>query len=62
MSDCGYYVIVTVSKGCEPVNQLWVSRMDTFSPPTTKMEFDVVVDNFDAEYDVSFIYNMFLIF
>ena len=56
VSDCGKYLIATISDGCEPKNLVWIADVpDNFQ--TTPLEgqkaihFNKIVDQWNAEYD-----------
>ena len=35
MSDCGRYVLLTISKGCDPVNKLYYCDLEALSDGIT---------------------------
>ena len=49
VSDCGDFLIVYISKGCEPVNKLWFASLG--EGITKDMQFEKIVDDFKAEYE-----------
>ena len=51
ISDCGNYLILTISKSCDPVNQLWYYdlRKKNFSIES-HIDFVKLVPNFNAKY------------
>nr|XP_026689406.1 prolyl endopeptidase [Ciona intestinalis] len=52
ISDDGNYIILQVSRGCDPVNQLWYADIREMGGQITKgFTWVKLVDNFDAEYD-----------
>ncbi|CAF0839961.1 unnamed protein product, partial [Brachionus calyciflorus] len=52
VSDCGNYVIMSISKSCDPVNQLWVYDLASANHQVTKdLNFLKLVANFDAKYE-----------
>ena len=52
VSDCGRYVVVRISQGCDPVNRLYFCDLNALGGNITGLlPFVKVVDNFDAEYD-----------
>lgn len=50
VSDCGKVLLLSISKGCEPVNKYWVHDLPDQGLPD-QFNFTKIVDNFDAEYD-----------
>ena len=61
VSDCGKVLLLSISKGCEPVNKYWVHDLPDQGLPD-QFNFTKIVDNFDAEYDVSFLDGFTLFF
>lgn len=54
VSDCGRYLVYAVREGCDPVNRLFYTDLSTLPDGIKgKLPYVKVVDNFDAEYDVS---------
>ena len=52
VSDCGRYVIVRISQGCDPVNRLYFCDLQELNNEIKGLlPFVKVVDNFEAEYD-----------
>jgi len=53
VSDCGQYVLITISEGCDPVNKLYFTDLKDLGSEgiKTKLVYKMVVDNFDAEYE-----------
>ncbi|XP_014662098.1 PREDICTED: prolyl endopeptidase-like [Priapulus caudatus] len=52
VSHCGRYVVVTVRRGCDPVNMLYYTDLQGLTDGITGMlPLVTVVDNFDAEYE-----------
>ncbi|XP_070208687.1 prolyl endopeptidase-like [Littorina saxatilis] len=52
VSDCGGYLLLTPREGCEPANRLYVVNLTQLKGAITgKLEYTVIVDNFDAEYE-----------
>jgi prolyl oligopeptidase len=51
VSDCGNYIIMTISKSCDPVNQLWYFdlRKSNFEIQSN-INFVKLVPNFDSKY------------
>ncbi|RMZ95819.1 prolyl endopeptidase [Brachionus plicatilis] len=52
VSDCGNYVIMSICKSCDPVNQLWIfdlAKANHLVSPN--LEFKKIVSNFDAKYE-----------
>ncbi|KAL8591735.1 hypothetical protein ACOMHN_032277 [Nucella lapillus] len=50
-SDCGRYLILTTREGCDPVNRLYYTDLQSLENGITgKLPYVKVVDNFDAEY------------
>ena len=50
----GNYVLLTISQDCEPVNRLWYVDLRTLKDGITKNpDWVKLIDNFDAEYEVS---------
>ena len=55
VSDCGLYQIITVREGCDPVNRLFFTDLTLLTDGITGLlPFVKVVDNFDAEYEVTY--------
>lgn len=53
MSDCGHYLVIAISEGCDPVNRLYFTDLRTLPEGLTGiLPYVKVVDNFDAEYEV----------
>ncbi|XP_006631358.2 prolyl endopeptidase-like [Lepisosteus oculatus] len=51
VSDDGQYVVMAITEGCEPVNQLWYCDLQTLSNGITGiLPWVKVVDNFEAQY------------
>lgn len=52
VSDDGKYIILTISKDCDPVNKLFIVDLEAHNHVVSK-DFNInkVVDNFKAEYD-----------
>lgn len=54
MSDCGDYLVLAISEGCDPVNRLYYTNLKTLPDGINGLlPFVKVVDNFDAEYEVN---------
>ena len=54
ISDCGNYLMMMISKSCDPVNQLWYCDLrKTEHKITTNLEFVKLIDNFNAKYRVN---------
>ena len=54
VSDCGNYLIMTISKSCDPVNQLWYFDLKAAGHVIEPdLEFVKVISDFEAEYSVS---------
>jgi len=53
ITDCGKYAIITISEGCDPVNKLYYADLSLLGAEgiKTKLDYKIVVDNFDAEYE-----------
>jgi len=53
VTDCGRYAIITISEGCDPVNKLYYADLHELGAEgiKTKLDYKIVVDNFDAEYE-----------
>lgn len=52
VSDCGEYLIITPSEGCDPVNRLYYTNLKTLPEGINGLlPYVKVVDNFDAEYE-----------
>lgn len=54
VSDCGDYLIMSISKSCDPVNQLWyfdIKKADYVV--SENLPFVKLVDNFDDQYQVN---------
>jgi hypothetical protein len=53
VSDCGEYLVITPSEGCDPVNRLYYTNLKTLPDSINGLlPYVKVVDNFDAEYEV----------
>lgn len=51
VSDCGNYVVLDISKSCDPVNKLWVCDLRSIGHEITgELPFIKLIDNFDAKY------------
>lgn len=54
VSDCGQYIIVSISRSCDPVNMLWYFDLKKSNYQiNSNLEFVKIVDNFNAKYDVN---------
>lgn len=54
VSDCGRYVILTPTEGCDPTNRLFYVDIQTLPDGINGiLPYVKVVDNFDAQYEVS---------
>ena len=54
VSDCGRYLVICIREGCDPVNRLYFTDLTTLPDGITGLlPYVKVVDNFDAEYEVS---------
>jgi len=52
VTDDGQYVLLVISKGCDPVNQLWYVNLQTLdSGISSAPSWIKLIDNFDAEYE-----------
>lgn len=52
VSNCGNYIVMTISKSCDPINQLWCFDLRTTNHEIrSDMQFVKVVSNFDAKYN-----------
>lgn len=52
VSDCGRYLIMAISQGCDPVNRLYYVDLQSLTDGINgKLPYVKVVDNFDAEYE-----------
>ena len=52
VSDCGDYLVITPSEGCDPVNRLYYTNLKTLPDGINGLlPYVKVVDNFDAEYE-----------
>ncbi|XP_052096936.1 prolyl endopeptidase-like [Mytilus californianus] len=52
VSDCGDYLVLAISEGCDPVNRLYYTNLKTLPDGIAGLlPFVKVVDNFDAEYE-----------
>ena len=55
VSDCGRYLVICIREGCDPVNRLYFTDLTTLPDGINGiLPYVKVVDNFDAEYEVSF--------
>lgn len=53
MSDCGRYLIITTHEGCDPVNRLFYTDLQSLPNGISGiLPYIKVVDNFEAEYEV----------
>ena len=53
MSNCGNYLIMVISRSCEPTNQLWYCDLKKLNHEIREnLPFVKLVDNFDAKYEV----------
>lgn len=65
VSDCGNYVIMTISASCDPTNQLWYCNLkDVGFKINGNLPFIKLIDNFEAKYEVNtyFLNCFFLIY
>lgn len=52
VSDCGRYLVISISEGCDPVNRLYFTDLEALNYEITGLlPYVKVVDNFDAEYE-----------
>ncbi|XP_071018704.1 prolyl endopeptidase-like [Oncorhynchus clarkii lewisi] len=52
VSDDGRYVLLSIRKGCDPVNRLWYCDLQTtLQGITGLLPWVKLIDNFDAEYE-----------
>jgi len=52
VSDCGKYLLLTPSEGCDPVNRLFYVDLEALGGKISGiLSYTKVVDNFDAEYE-----------
>ena len=54
VSDCGRYLMLTPREGCDPVNRLYYVDLEKIDAINGILPYNVIVDNFDAEYEVFF--------
>jgi len=53
VSDCGKFLVLAISQGCDPVNRLFYVDLSTLPDDFSGLlTYVKVVDNFDAEYEV----------
>lgn len=53
VSDCGNYILMSISKSCDPVNQLWIYDLAQVSHQISQdLNFKKIVSNFDSKYEV----------
>jgi len=50
VTECGKYVVLTVSKGCEPVNKMYVHTLQS-EGITGILSVNKIIDDFEAEYE-----------
>ena len=56
VSNCGRYLVISISEGCDPVNRLYFTDLEASNYEITGLlPYVKVVDNFDAEYEVGFV-------
>lgn len=54
MSDCGTYLLIGISKSSAPVNMEWFVDLRKYNfEIDSKLEFVKLINNFDAQYEVS---------
>ncbi|KAK2568122.1 Prolyl endopeptidase [Acropora cervicornis] len=55
VSDCGKYLVLTPHEGCAPVNRLFYCDLEKYKDglqdASGQLQYEKVVDNFDAEYE-----------
>ncbi|KAL5013132.1 hypothetical protein ScPMuIL_007402 [Solemya velum] len=52
LSDCGRYLVLSISEGCDPVNRFYYTDLEKIPEGINgKLAYTKVVDNFDAEYE-----------
>ena len=53
VSNCGDYLVLIISKSCDPVNQLWYCDLKKLNFEINGLlPFNKLIDNFDAKYEV----------
>ncbi len=54
VSECGNFLLMNISKSCDPKNQLWLYDLKRNNHEiTTNMNFTKLINHFDAKYNVN---------
>ena len=54
VTHCGNYVVLSISKSCDPTNQLWYCDLRTVNMEIRpNLPFIKLINNFDGKFEVS---------